>query len=59
MWLGNDIQGELDNVKLGKGKNAQERRAARQQALLERILFGKKGSTKGRFRDPAEMLKGG
>jgi len=59
MWFGNDIQNELDNVKMGKGKGAEQRRQARQQALLDTILFGKKGSTKGKFRDPAEMLKGG
>lgn len=55
MYAGNYIEQQLDNVKQGKGKNAEKHRAAQQQIVLERILYGKQQT----FRDPAMSLKKG
>lgn len=50
-YCGKYIQAELDQVKLGKGKNAEKMRAQQQQTLLDKLLYG--NTRKQQFRDPA------
>lgn len=51
------IEDELESIKEGKGKNAAEVRAKKQEKLLKDLL-GIKEEDKKRFADPAAMLKG-
>lgn len=57
-FAGSYIQNKLDNVKLGKGKNAEKQRKIEQENLLNRLLYGKK-SAQPQYADPAKMLGGG
>jgi hypothetical protein len=56
-FLINLVEGQLDAVPLGKGKNAEKRRKQQQERLLKRILGMEKGEKAPSFRDPAAMLK--
>lgn len=56
MFFGNYVRNKLDSIEQGKGKNAGRARAAKQEIMLQRYLYGKPKSTKGRFRDPAEVF---
>jgi hypothetical protein len=51
-YVGFYIQGKLDNIKLGKGKKAEERRRLQQDSLLNTLLYGESKKPR-KFRDPA------
>lgn len=51
------IQSELDNVELGKGKNAVKAQKVKQDVLLKKLLFGSQKEFAKAFRDPAERFK--
>lgn len=60
MYAGNAINDMLDKVDGGKGKNAAKVKEAKQQALLNRLLFPRSKAAKKQFRDPALRFgKGG
>lgn len=56
-YLGSYIQGELDAIPLGKGKNAEKTKSNKQERLLKKLLGLEGEDAPGRFRDPAEMAK--
>lgn len=54
-YLGSHVQGELDAIPLGKGKNAEKTRKNKQERLLKQLLGIEEKDAPGRFRDPAKM----
>lgn len=55
-YLQSYIQGELDAVPLGKGKNAEKNQQKAQERLLNRLLGITTDKSPGQFRDPGMML---
>lgn len=55
-YLGSYIQGELDAVPLGKGKNAEKTRGKKQERLLKKLLGIDDRDSPGQFRDPAQFV---
>jgi hypothetical protein len=55
-YVGRYIESELEKVKEGKGKNAAQARAAKQERLLRKLL-GQDASAGKRFADPADLLR--
>jgi hypothetical protein len=51
------IEAKLEGIKPGKGKNATEQRAAKQETLLKKLLGITKKDSPGQFRDPMALLK--
>jgi hypothetical protein len=54
--VGTSIEGQLDAIEMGKGKNAAKARQAKQEILLKKLLFGDKVKMTKAFRDPAEAF---
>lgn len=56
VWA-SEIEAKLEGIKQGKGKNAAEQRAAKQETLLKKLLGITKKESPGQFRDPMALLK--